>query len=343
MEGLMDVCDTASLPERGRIAAWNRLFAAHGEQASFHVENADGLSAEIAAGDLGPLRLTRLRSDRGRIERGALPAGGAAERSFTILLNVSGDSLFSHYGHSIRLEAGDFSLVGSGAPYRLDLSDGSELLLLRVPAAMLKEHLPSPECYCGKLLADDDGLTSTAAAMALNLFERLERGLALHYQARVARHLLDMIATSYAIAFDDVSPGSSIVSGRHATVKLYIEQHLRDPDLSPCSIASRLKLSARYLRMIFATSKETVSAYILRRRLEECARQIADPSWRGHSLTEIAFGWGFNSAPHFTRSFRDRYDMSPREYRRLKLEEHGTTFRRPPASSRPTGAAVQAA
>lgn len=119
------------------------------------------------------------------------------------------------------------------------------------------------------------------------------------------------------MAFDSmVAPTSSIVSGRHAKVKLYIEQHLRDPELSPCAIADRLKLSSRYLRMIFATSSETVSAYILRRRLEECARQMSDPRWGRHSIAEIAFAWGFNSAPHFTRSFRERYGLSPRHYRR---------------------------
>ena len=53
---------------------------------------------------------------------------------------------------------------------------------------------------------------------------------------------------------------------------------------------------------------------------------IADPAWRGHSMTEIAFGWGFNSAPHFTRTFRDRFGIPPREYRRLKLEGEGGGF-----------------
>ena len=90
-----------------------------------------------------------------------------------------------------------------------------------------------------------------------------------------------------------------------------------------------MKLSPRYLRMIFASENETVSAYILRRRLEQCARQIGDPAWRGHSMIKIAFGWGFNSAPHFTRTFRDRFDMPPREYRRLKLDEQATAFRSP--------------
>jgi AraC family transcriptional activator of tynA and feaB len=321
----VDVCTTAMLPVRGRTAAWSRLFGTHFEPASFRFEHADEFEADLSVIDLGALRLARLRCGSGRIGRGLAQLRDAGGPTHTLLLQMRGTSTFCHYGQSITLEEGAISLCDGAVPYRLDVSAGSELMLLRVPTTLLKEHLPSPECFCGKLLANDAGLASITGAMAISLFERRGCGLALPYQDRVARHLLDMIATSYAMAFEAENAGSSIVSGRHAAVKLYIEQHLRDPDLRPCSIAARLKLSARYMRMIFATCNETVSAYILRRRLEECARQIGDPSWRGHSMTEIAFGWGFNSAPHFTRSFRDRYDMSPRDYRRIKLEEHGAT------------------
>jgi AraC family transcriptional regulator, positive regulator of tynA and feaB len=88
-------------------------------------------------------------------------------------------------------------------------------------------------------------------------------------------------------------------------------------------VAAQLRVSSRYLRMIFAASRESVSSYILRRRLEECARQLADPRWRAHSISDIAFRWGFNSAPHFSRSFRDLYGTSPREYRLRYIGEHG--------------------
>jgi AraC-like DNA-binding protein len=63
-----------------------------------------------------------------------------------------------------------------------------------------------------------------------------------------------------------------------------------------------------------------MSAYILRRRLEECARQMCSPGWSAHTLTEIAFSWGFNSAAHFTRTFHEKYGMAPREYRRMSSD-----------------------
>jgi AraC-like DNA-binding protein len=184
---------------------------------------------------------------------------------------------------------------------------------------MLKERLPSPEQFCGRHVASTEGLVCTVAAVMSGLCMQLERGLSPYFQHSIARHVLDLLATTYSIAFDSLTTASSVVSARHAKVKLYIEQHLRDPELSPCAIARGLKLSSRYLRMIFATGSETVSAYILRRRLEECARQMSDPRWRGRSIAEIAFGWGFNSAPHFTRSFRERFGVSPRHYRFQQL------------------------
>ncbi|MCJ9728672.1 AraC family transcriptional regulator [Bradyrhizobium sp. PRIMUS42] len=34
-------------------------------------------------------------------------------------------------------------------------------------------------------------------------------------------------------------------------------------------------------------------------------------------MTDVALRWGFNDLSHFSRSFRRRFGMSPREYRNL--------------------------
>lgn len=317
----MESFRASTLPGRSRAVAWNELYSSRLEKADVTPADPDRFDAELKLGTLGPVRLARIVCGRSCIARTPQHIGHALGRIFSFILQVRGEGALAHYGHECLLREGDITLCDSAAPYSYAVAESSEILLLRVPASVLKEHLPSPEYYCGRHLHANQGLTSTVAAAATSLYGQLDAGLSMDFQHRVARHLLDLIATSYAIAFDSLStPSSSVVSGRHAKVKLYIEQHLRDPDLSPCSIASRLKLSSRYLRMIFASGSETVSAYILRRRLEECARQMADAQWRGHSIAEIAFAWGFNSAPHFTRSFRERYGVSPRHYRRQQLE-----------------------
>ena len=72
-----------------------------------------------------------------------------------------------------------------------------------------------------------------------------------------------------------------------------------------------------------AQENETVSSYILRRRLEECGRQLSDVLWRRRTITEIAFGWGFNNATHFARVFRNHYGTSPRDYRNTNVKRTG--------------------
>ncbi|MEO8307867.1 MAG: helix-turn-helix domain-containing protein [Pseudomonadota bacterium] len=266
---------------------------------------------------LGPIRLVKMTCERDSVHHHT-GATSPASPQYAFLVQARGMGQLLHYGHQELLHEGDLVLCDLALTRSYHAEERAELVMLHVPANIMEEHLPSPEPFCGLRLGAAQGLAHPVTSLVLDLCTRLDDGLPVDFQDRVARHLLDLIATCYAIAFDSLAMGaSSILSGRYAKTRLLIEQNLRDPDLSPSSIADQIKVSSRYLRMIFATGSETASAYILRRRLEECARQLSDPAWRGHSTTKIAFAWGFNSAPHFTRSFRGRYGVSPRHYRLL--------------------------
>jgi len=231
-------------------------------------------------------------------------------------LQAEGSSTFYHCGHEARLEEGDFVLCDTGLPHYWRTDDPSVTIMVRVEPTTLREYLPAAEQFCGLHLGRAVGLTDTVAAMVQSLTGRVETGIDATYGGRVARHLLEMISMSYTMGFESGGDVSATLWQRRKAIVRYIEEHLRDPNLRPCSVAEGLRLSPRYLRTIFSISGERVSAYILRRRLEECARQMRNPAWNGHTLTEIAFSWGFNSSAHFTRSFHEQYGIAPREYRR---------------------------
>jgi len=316
----METVSTAGLPSFRRAEAWNELYCSRINHVDFVPADRSHFRAELTMTKLGPLGLARMSADCSSIERTRRHISPSAQRLYTFVLQAQGQGVLSHCGHEAQLDEGDFVLCDSSAPHCFRVNDASEVLMLRVPADTLRMHLPSPDMFSGMLLKGSIGVAGTAAAMIRSLSTQVTGGsIASPYDQRVARHLLEMMATSYAMAFDDQLQSSSVVRGRQACIVRHIEENLRDPELSPASIAIALRMSPRYLRLVFATANETVSAYILRRRLEECARQIQEPSWNGHTLTEIAFSWGFNSAAHFTRSFRERYGVTPREYRRCAL------------------------
>ncbi|WP_406010344.1 helix-turn-helix domain-containing protein [Streptomyces sp. NBC_00637] len=114
-------------------------------------------------------------------------------------------------------------------------------------------------------------------------------------------------------------PGGSGAPGAPSPVLVrvleYVELHLTEPDLSPEVIARAHHISVRYLHRLFQDEGTTVGRWILRRRLEECRRDLLRYGRGSRTIAGVAARWGFPSATHFSRVFRSAYGMSPREWR----------------------------
>jgi AraC-like DNA-binding protein len=312
----MELLSTRGLPAVGRAAAWGELYASRMSHCEFTPQDQERFAAELRIGMLGPVKLARLTVDRCSIERKQSHIVRNSQRPYNFLLQAEGASTFYHCGRESQLEAGDFVLCDTGLPHYFTTQDHSVTVMVRVNADVLRAYLPTPEQYCGQQLGQASGLTKTVAAMVRELSSGVGGGIDPGCEDRVARYLLEMMSMSYTSGVAQVEAASAISWQRRKDVIQFIEDNLRDPELSPASISAGLKVSPRYLRTVFSAGGEKMSAYILRRRLEECARQMANPAWNAHTLTEIAFSWGFNSPAHFTRTFHEKYGVAPREYRR---------------------------
>lgn len=315
----MELLTTQGLPLAGRGAAWGEIYATRMSQCEFTPGDQNRFDAELRIGQFGPVKLARLSLDRCSVERKQSHIARNSPRLFNFLLQAEGASTFYHCGQEAMLQAGDFVLCDTGLPHFFVTDNHSVTVMIRVPGEILRTYLPTPEQFCGRQLGRATGVTGAAAAMARELSSGMGGAIDAGYEDRVARYLLEMISMSYTLGVETAEDASAIAWQRRKDVIQFIEDNLRDPELSPASISAGLRISPRYLRTVFAPGGEKMSAYILRRRLEECARQMANPAWSAHTLTEIAFSWGFNSAAHFTRTFHEKYAMPPREYRRLQL------------------------
>ncbi|MET8978900.1 helix-turn-helix domain-containing protein [Streptomyces sp. NPDC004539] len=94
-------------------------------------------------------------------------------------------------------------------------------------------------------------------------------------------------------------------------IRTFIEDHLDDPALSPEAIARAHHISVRYLHKLFQNDGTTVGRWIRRRRLDTCRHELDN---RRVTVAAVAHRWGFTSPSHFSRTFRDAYGMSPREW-----------------------------
>jgi len=317
----MERFSTIDLPVAGRAAAWSALYAQRMSRGGFAPENQSQFDAELRIGKIGPLKLAKLSVDCCSFERSQADIAQHSPRLYSFLLQAKGRSTFYHCGHEAHLSEGDFVLCDTGLPHYWATRDHSTTMMVRVEPNTLREYLPTPEQFCGLHLGRAVGLTDTVSAMVQSLTNRVEMGIDAAYEGQVARHLLEMISMSYSMGFEGSNASATLWQRRKDIVR-YVEEHLRDPQFEPrlhrwpaCGSAHAICAS------IFSISGERVSAYILRRRLEECARQMRNPAWNGHTLTEIAFSWGFNSSAYFTRCFHEQFGAAPRDYRRAQALE----------------------
>ncbi len=127
---------------------------------------------------LGPVQFVRMSANRSTIERTRRHIRAGAPRLYSYLLQVRGSGILNHWGHEAHLSEGDFVLCDSAVPHSFTIGDNSTILMLRVEARMMREHLPTPEQYCGLRLRHDVGLGRTMSAMVEQLNMQLECGFA---------------------------------------------------------------------------------------------------------------------------------------------------------------------
>lgn len=101
----------------------------------------------------------------------------------------------------------------------------------------------------------------------------------------------------------------------------YIDANLSRSDLSADEIARHMGCSRRYLHRAFEGEDITLERFVWDRRLERSREALM--AGNGVSISEIAFASGFNSSAHFSRAFKAKYEVSPRELRDTVLDRNG--------------------
>jgi AraC-like DNA-binding protein len=115
-----------------------------------------------------------------------------------------------------------------------------------------------------------------------------------------------------------VEVGAAVRATARRAVCDYIDRHLMDDRLSPESLPRQFKMSRATLYRLFE-DEGGVAAYILGRRLDRCRALLAADVTGQQTIGEIAFGHGFASDAHFSRAFRRRFGMAPRDARGTHL------------------------
>lgn len=310
--GRLESISTANVASSKKIPFWNAAVSAAIASAAADPLDADTFQGQLKRLDLENIRVAEICGGASNVRRFPVRARCS---NFVLQLILSGELTCRSEGRQTTLVSGDFWMYGTSSGAELFLSKPVSLLALCVPRERLARYIACPDAACSLVVSGRSGAGALVAGYLRDFWCRAEHELPSQLAPRFAEIALQMICGAYAGIPGARPEGSCRLTEHRLRIRSYIEEHLRDPALTPKSIADALGITPGYLHRLCSDSSESVARYILRRRLEECHRNLTDCMQSGRSVTHIAFEHGFNSLPHFSRVFRNHFGISPSELR----------------------------
>jgi AraC-like DNA-binding protein len=266
-------------------------------------------NARIAARSAGPLRFARSQSTEYRIVRSRRDIARASADHYSIYLQISGqtNSILDH--ETITLNAGEIGLYDGRDSFH-GMHSGHRAVAV-VPHAMIDRRAPWLRKRASHKLAPNSMFVNLARRHLLQLSDT-DASLSDSAISVLAENLCNLVALATAT---DVEPRQLEPDLQMEAVLALCRQSLHDPDLSPRVIADRLGISVRTLHFRFRQMGESFGRWVLNSRLEASSTALRDQDQKTLNISKIAYNCGFNDLSHFNRSFRGRFEMTPREWR----------------------------
>lgn len=318
---MSSVLTTDSVPDQEKSAFWED--AVSGALGPVAVTPRPGRPVEgtIATDRLGYLLISRIEAGAHRITHTPDPAERSPAHLVGVALQLAGTAVCVQDGRRADLGQGDLVLYGASRPYSFSYPERFATHTFRFPRHVLGVPDGDLRLVSGTAIGTGGGF----GAVLLPFLAELAASAPAYPPAvghRLAGHVVDLFAALITdraqLAATDQDAGRDHLV---RSVRAHIDRHLGDPSLSPETIARALRISVRYLHRLFEGEGITVSRLVQRRRLEECARELARRERVMPTVSAVARRWGFVNAAHFSRAFRAVYGLSPREWRDLRTAQ----------------------
>ncbi|CAB3756580.1 helix-turn-helix domain-containing protein [Paraburkholderia solisilvae] len=213
-------------------------------------------------------------------------------------------------GQTMTFGPGDVAVLDPLAWYDASVRERTRMSILRIPRSALRErglrHRFPVVCCPDRASPDVCAVRDFVLNAASQAGKASEPML-----ARFGDQCLDLMDVLINDCSGAVSARSTAVTALRA--KQLIARHIADPDLSAARIAAELHMSTSSLTRALQANGLSAMRYAWSLRIEHAARRLRADAPHG-AIKAIAYQCGFTNHAHFSRAFKARYDMTPREY-----------------------------
>lgn len=299
-----------------RLEAWRDVLAAVGLQPASASAFDDG-HATASHRNAAGVALTRIAAG----SQGIAPLPQSGEGLPIVLLPIEDGAMLRQGGSHRIVPVGHLLLLPRQGDWSLMFQRDMRAIILSVTAEARHGRL------IGRPIASEARVVAPAGfadvfSRLLDATSRTLETLSDVEWAAIAQSLVDLLLT---LAHQSTSPASEVAGTATQAATLHricqtIERNLDNPELAPSRVAQAEGISERYLQKLFEGVGDNFSHYVRERRLQRAWSDLSNPAEAHRSISEIAYRYGFSDSAHFSRAFRHRFGLPPREFRQQEAE-----------------------
>lgn len=311
----MEYVSTQEVQAGGRRRYWEEAVSAIYTETAVSLCDQHEFYGRIAWRAIDEVVLSEISSSGQVVTRESRHIRWTERELIQINFQLEGTGMIAQDSRQAWTRPGEVVVYDSSRPYEMRFDGPFRQLSVDFPRAMLNARFGRAESLTARSFSGLQGPGRFLYSYVKSLVQQAaEEDLMIAH--RVQDHLVDLLVTAFSGFTQSDKPCAS--ASRIMTlyrVKTCLNENLRDPELSPAMVARSQGLSLRYLYDLFEDEETTISRYIQHARLDRCRADIEDATQFGRSISEIGFSWGFSDSAHFSRAFRSRFAMTPRECR----------------------------
>ncbi len=274
----------------------------------------EAFDGELTMWQLGQVSLSRLTSDALMYRRLPKHLHVQGPEEFLVTLPSKSEVRFTQGGKEVRANPGAFFIERSHEPYEFSHAEAADLWVMKVSLDMLGGRVRAPDRFCSLEFDATNGANGLFVDMVHLIPQRYD-AMTEETRSTVGRQLVDLLAL--ALQSDErvlQSGGSTVRSAHLARIEGFVRRHIDDPDLGPDEVAAGCGISVRYLHELLRDTNQTLGQWIRDQRLAAAQEDLANSSDK-RSIGAIAYARGFADQAQFSRAFRARYGITPKEAR----------------------------
>ncbi|WP_407174278.1 acetamidase/formamidase family protein [Bradyrhizobium sp. STM 3562] len=305
-----------SYAQNDRPEAWRDVLSAVGLKPATPSAFYDG-HATASHRNAPGVALTRLAAGAQAVS----PDVQASEELPIVLMALEDGVVLRSGGAHRIIPVGHLLLLPRSGDWRVVFQRDMRAIVLSVTAAALHGRIAGRSGFGEPRVMAPGGFANVFSRMLEATARTLEDLSDLEWAA-VAQSLVDLLLTLVRRL-----PATTHDAGHSATqaailhrICQTIERRLDDSELSPSRAAQAEGISERYLQKLFEGVGDNFTHYVRERRLQRAWADLSNPAEAHRSISEIAFRYGFSDSAHFSRTFRQRFGLSPREFRQQEAE-----------------------